>query len=76
MRSKAVYHRSLLERKIMVNPHNKLAIQYNAQYFPKNTPCSCIDYLIIFLPQESSHSACLMGYTLTVWALFPAFSLL
>lgn len=38
MRSKAVYHRSLLECKIMVNPHNKLAIQYNTQYFPKTHP--------------------------------------
>lgn len=40
----------------MVNPRNKLRIQSNLQYLPQNTPCSCIDYLIIFLPQESSHS--------------------
>lgn len=31
-------------------------IQSNLQYFPQNTPCSCMDYLIMFLPQESSHS--------------------
>lgn len=34
MRSKAVYHRILLEHKILVSLHNKLAIQYNTQYFP------------------------------------------
>lgn len=31
-------------------------IQSKLQDFPQNTPCSCIDYLIMFLPQESSHS--------------------
>lgn len=36
--------------KNMVNPRNKL------QHLPLNTPCSWIDYLIMFLPQESSHS--------------------
>lgn len=31
-------------------------IQSNPLYLPQNTACSCIDYLIMFLPQESSHS--------------------